>query len=127
MFQLEHWRKAKLDVEEHSFLFALQADIESPRARTRRFWLGQQGSPPQHRHQSERGIFFVSRIARKVNAGVKLLEHTAGEHCNVQMGRLQMCTRSGHASRADCLKLAASFRRSGHAAEAKKQGVNRLQ
>src|SRR5450631_2055018 len=100
MFQLEHWRKASLDVEEHSFLLALKADIESPRAGTR-LGLSQQSSPPQHRHQREDGIFFVSRIARKVNASVKLLEHTAGEHCNIQMGRLRKCSWSGHASRTD--------------------------
>ena len=40
------------------------------------------------RHQRQHWVFLVRRIAGKIDPRIKLLEHAAAEHRNIQMRRL---------------------------------------
>ncbi len=69
-------------------------------------------------------VFLVGWIAVKIHARVKLLEHAAREHRDIQVGSLKNISGSGHASRLDRLKRAVPVVRRAHASETQERGIH---
>src|ERR1700674_541926 len=117
---------ARLDVEEDRLALALQHQVKCVARLLAVATLGDQRFAPFRVDQRQHGVVGVEWLALEIEPGPEVLQKTAGEHRDVDVGRLQRVADAGNGTRLDGEKVEAAVLVGAAAAEAVEGRIERL-